>query len=116
MFSLFAVQPLLQNAKRLDPPLAQDKQFAVDGKRPVRYLRERFGQIRKRGGNLFAGSRIKPRDAAARAFPHDSLDADSIPFPFRAKLCGDEFGELSFVQGMREHGRAEGRRIDGIRL
>ena len=54
----FAIEPLLQHVERLHAAVAHDQELAVDGAGQP----QRFEQIGKALGNVFAGARIEPRD------------------------------------------------------
>ena len=104
-----AVEPLLQDVERLHAAVAHDQQFAVDGAVEA----QRLGQIGKAAGRC-------PRRCASRAAPSrgrpvvragDRLHADAVPLPLGHEVGRIERGELAVLEGVREHGGAERRRI-----
>ena len=59
-----------------------------------------------------AGARIKPRQyMTIRVAAAHRLHADAVPFPFRDKIGGVEVGEVRILDRVRQHHRAERRRI-----
>ena len=103
-----AVEPLLQHVERLHAAVAQDQQLAVD--RAVEP--QRLGQIGKAFGDVLAGARIEPRrKMPVGARRRHRLHADAVPLPFRREVGGIERGEIRLLDRMRQHHRAERRRI-----
>ena len=109
----FAVQALLQHVEGLHPAVAQHQQFAVDRAGQM----QRRQQVRKALGDVFAGARIEPRQhVAALVAAADRLHANAVPFPFRDEIGGVEIGKIRILDRMRQHHRAERRRIEIDRL
>ena len=112
----FAIEPLLQHVERLHAAIAHDQELAVDGAGQM----QRVEEIGKAFGNILAGARIKPRDEMTAMLvvrvPGDRLHADAVPFPFRHELRRVEVLQIGIVERMRQHRRAERRRIAARRL
>ena len=108
-----AVQPLLQHVERLHAAVAHDQQLAVDRALEL----QRLAEIGKAPGDFLAGARIEPRDALAVFAPAgDRLQANAVPLPLRHVVGWIERGEFRLFDRVREHDRAERRRIARDRL
>ena len=103
----FAIEPLLQHVERLHALVAHDQKLAIDGAGKP----QRFDEIGKAPGNVFAGAGIEPPNGAAVMLGGDRLDANAVPFPFGHEIGRVERGKIGLVDGMREHRRPERRRI-----
>ena len=108
----FAVEPLLQHVEGLHAAVAHDQQFAVDRALEA----QRVEQIGEALGDVLAGARIKPALAGAVMRAGGRLDADAVPFPLGDEVRRIERGKIGFLDRMRQHRRAERRRIAARRL
>ncbi len=111
-----AVEALLQGREALHPPLPHHQQFTVEREIVRRYRAERIGEIGEGGRHLLAGARIEAQQAmAVLVASRRDLQADAVPFPFRAEFARIEAGEILFIERLRQHGRAKGRGVDRAR-
>ena len=97
-----------KSAKGATWPSAHYQQLAVQDGAEIHCL-QYFGEG---GGDILGAARI---DAAA-ALGRDKLHPNAVPFPFGAPIGGLQGGKVGNFQRMREHRRAEHRRLGGVRL
>ena len=106
------VEPLLQQVERCDAAVALHQELPVERAGE----RERGDEIGEARRNVLAGTRIEPGDAAAvGALAGDRLHTDAVPLVFRHEGGRIERAELVLLDGMRQHHRAEWRRIARFR-
>ena len=108
----FSIEALLKNVEALHPSVAHDEKFAVDRTRQP----QRFDQIGKAPGNVFAGARIKPSGHSLFKPCCNGLDADAVPLPFGHEFRRIECRKIRLVERVRQHRRPERRRIAACRL
>ncbi len=95
-----AVQPLLQIVERRHRLLAPHQQLAVEHAVEI----DRLDDVGERTRHVLAGAAVEPLDATRRG----NLDADAVPFPFRAEMRGIERIEFGPLDGIGQHRRQEG--------
>jgi len=94
-----AVEALLQVGEGGDGAVADDQEFAVEHALEIHGF-EDFGEG---GGDILRATGVE----AAAARGGDELDADAVPFPFRAENAGVEGGEVFGFERVGEHRGAE---------